>query len=165
MSIEGGDTVTAHNLGNSSVIRAPRLDLVVMSGALLDACLANDLARAHELAEFAFPDDFARDDEWVAVRRSQVVADPAWEPWSLRAIVLREERRMVGTTTFHGPPGVNDLGTPAAAEVGYTVFPAGASTTGRAATPTARSNNQPMLSTRTARKYLASFARSDTSEV
>lgn len=29
---------------------------------------------------------------------------------------------MVGYTNFHGPPGVNDLGRPGAAEVGYTVF-------------------------------------------
>ena len=44
-------------------------------------------------------------------------------PWSLRAIVSRDEKRMVGFTNFHGPPGVNDLGAPAAAEIGYTVFP------------------------------------------
>lgn len=31
-------------------------------------------------------------------------------------------RIMVGYTNFHGPPGVNDLGRPGAAEVGYTVF-------------------------------------------
>ena len=77
MSIEGGYTVAGHNVGNSSVIHGPRIDLVVLSGALLDACLADDLPRAHELAEFAFPDDFVGGDEWVAVRRSQVGTDPA----------------------------------------------------------------------------------------
>ena len=41
----------------------------------------------------------------------------------MRAIVSRDEQRMVGATTFHGPPGINDLHTPGAAEVGYTVFP------------------------------------------
>jgi [ribosomal protein S5]-alanine N-acetyltransferase len=108
---------------DSSVIQGPRLDLVLLSGALLDACLADDLPRAHQLAEFAFPDDLARNDEWIKIRRSQVVADAAWGPWSSRAMVLRGERRMVGTTSFHGPPGINSLDTPGAAEVGYSVFP------------------------------------------
>jgi ribosomal-protein-alanine N-acetyltransferase len=106
------------------VIHGPRLDLVLLSGALLDALLANDRQRAQDLAEFALADEFPGDDEWVGKRRSQVVADPTWEPWSLRAIVLRDERRMVGSTSFHGPPGINALGTPGAAEFGYGVFPA-----------------------------------------
>ncbi|MEO8180886.1 MAG: GNAT family N-acetyltransferase [Deltaproteobacteria bacterium] len=104
------------------VIQGPRLDLVVLPGALLDACLANDRARARELATFTFPDDFPGDNEWVGIRRSQVLADPTWEPWSLRAMVLRDEQRMVGFTSFHGPPGLNSTNTPSAAELGYTVF-------------------------------------------
>ena len=107
-----------------SVIKGTRLDLVVLNGELLDACLAGDLPRAHQLARFAFPDDFpslAR--ELISMRRAQVLADPAWEPWSLRAMVLRDQHRMVGFANFHGPPGNNDVGIPGAAEVGYTVFP------------------------------------------
>jgi RimJ/RimL family protein N-acetyltransferase len=108
-----------------SVIRGPRLDLVVLSGELLDACLADDLPRAHQLAAFAFQDEYfpRLGGEWISIRRSQVLADAAWEPWSLRAMVLRDEQRMVGFTSFHGPPGINDTGTAGAAEVGYTVFP------------------------------------------
>jgi RimJ/RimL family protein N-acetyltransferase len=59
----------------------------------------------------------------VRFRREQVAEQSDWLPWSLRAIVLREpERVMVGYANFHGPPGVNDLGRPGAAEAGYTVF-------------------------------------------
>ena len=59
----------------------------------------------------------------VRFRRDQVSERPVWLPWSLRAIVLRDPARvMVGYANFHGPPGVNDLGTPDAAETGYTVF-------------------------------------------
>jgi RimJ/RimL family protein N-acetyltransferase len=105
------------------VIRAPRLDLVVLSGELIDALLADDLGRARKLAVFTFPDDYARRDQWLSVRRGQVLADPTWEPWSVRAMVLRDEQRMVGCTSFHGPPGVNSLEAPDAAEFGYTVFP------------------------------------------
>lgn len=105
------------------MIHGPRLDLVLLTGAVLDALLADDLSRARELAGFAFPEGFARADEWVERRRQQVLADPAWAPWSLRAIVLRSERRMVGSTSFHGPPGINSLDDRGAAELGYTVFP------------------------------------------
>jgi ribosomal-protein-alanine N-acetyltransferase len=103
-------------------IQGPRLDLVVLPGALLDACLAGDLPRARQLVWFAFPDEFLLAGGLMHVRRSEVVADPTWEPWSLRAIVLRDEKRMVGFTNFHGPPGVNSLGTAGSAEVGYTIF-------------------------------------------
>jgi RimJ/RimL family protein N-acetyltransferase len=106
------------------VIAAPRLDLAVLPGALLDACLAGDLAAARKHADFLVPDDFDTADEWIGLRRAQVLADPAWEPWSLRAMVLRDQRRMVGFTSFHGPPGINSLDAPDAAEIGYTVFPA-----------------------------------------
>ena len=58
-------------------------------------------------------------------RRDQIAEHPDWLPWSLRAIVLRDPARvMVGYANFHGPPGVNDLGTPGAGETGYTVFEA-----------------------------------------
>lgn len=106
----------------SGIIRGQRLDLVVLPGAMLDACLAGERSRARQFAEFSFPDEFPGEYPWTRARRDQVLADPAWEPWSLRAMVLREEKRMVGFTSFHGPPGVNNLSMPGAAEVGYTVF-------------------------------------------
>jgi RimJ/RimL family protein N-acetyltransferase len=106
-----------------SVIQGARLDLVVLSGEWIDACLAGDLPRARQLAAFTFPDDFPQLERGlIRFRRDQVLADVSWEPWSLRAMVLREERRMVGFACFHGPPGINDTDTAGAAEVGYTVF-------------------------------------------
>ena len=92
--------------------------------ALLDAFIAGDRAAARRLADFAIPDSFPGDAiGLVRFRRDQVAQDASWLPWSLRAVVLREpERVMVGYANFHGPPGVNDLSTPRAAETGYTIF-------------------------------------------
>ncbi len=59
---------------------------------------------------------------FLRFRRDQLARDPARYPWSVRAIVLRSERRMVGFVNFHGPPGVNDVGAPAAVELGWSVF-------------------------------------------
>lgn len=97
-----------------------------LSPELLDALLSGDRVAAGRLADFAIPGEFPDDHVgFVRYRREQLAQRPEWLPWSIRAIVLREpERVMVGYANFHGPPGVNDLGTPGAAETGYTVFAA-----------------------------------------
>jgi RimJ/RimL family protein N-acetyltransferase len=99
---------------------------VSLPPTLLDAFLAGDRVAARALADFSIPNEFPGDDlGLVRFRRGQIAERPEWLPWSLRAIVLREPKRvMVGFANFHGPPGVNDLGAPGAAETGYTVFAA-----------------------------------------
>jgi RimJ/RimL family protein N-acetyltransferase len=104
-----------------------------MPKLLLDALIASDRATVAKLAPYAIPDDFpgrvAAADLTAGVlgflrfRRDQLERDPARYPWSLRAIVLREERRMIGFVNFHGPPGVNDVAAPDAVELGWSVFP------------------------------------------
>lgn len=99
---------------------------------LLDAFVAGDRATIETLAAYAvptgFPDrsgtpDVADTVGFLRFRRDQLRADPARFPWSLRAIVLRAERRMIGYVNFHGAPGVNDVGAADALELGWTVFP------------------------------------------
>ena len=86
--------------------------------------LAGDRVAARGLADFSIPDTFPGDSlGLVRFRRAQIAEHLDWLPWSLRAVVVREpERAMVGYANFHGPPGVNDLGTTGAAETGYTIF-------------------------------------------
>jgi len=97
---------------------------VSLSPELLDALLAGDRETARRLADFLIPDGFPGDAlGLVRFRRDQVAEHPDWLPWSLRAVVRRApERVMVGYANFHGPPGVNDLETAGAAEIGYTIF-------------------------------------------
>ena len=70
------------------------------------------------------PSDFPDDDQrgFLRFRREQLSVDPERLPWSVRAIVLRSERRMVGFVNFHGAPGVNDVVEADALELGWTVF-------------------------------------------
>jgi len=109
-------------------VRSPRLDLILLSRPLMDAIVAGDELAAQALAGFALAEElFSGDPEdaaYFSMRRDQVLRDASWAPWSQRAIVLRHENVMIGTATFHGPPGVNDTSTPGAAEVGYEVYPA-----------------------------------------
>ena len=97
-----------------------------LSPDVLDAFVAGDRDAARALVDFEIPDEFPGDAlGLIRFRRAQIAERPAWLPWSLRAVVLREpERVMVGYANFHGPPGVNDLGVRDAAETGYTIFAA-----------------------------------------
>jgi RimJ/RimL family protein N-acetyltransferase len=102
-----------------------------MSLALLDAFISGDLRRARALADYTIPDERTSPDvdfpgrmmKVLELRRLQLAADPALAPWSARAIVRREDLTMVGYVNFHGPPGVNSIETPGAAELGWSVFP------------------------------------------
>ena len=108
------------------VIRSARLELVSLPLEILDAFVAGQRAIALASLDFAVPAEFPGDAAGlIRLRRDQVRARPEWLPWSLRAVVARlPERVMVGYANFHGPPGVNDLMTPDAAETGYTIFEA-----------------------------------------
>jgi ribosomal-protein-alanine N-acetyltransferase len=109
-----------------AIVRSERLDLPLMEPDLLDALIDEHRAAVAGIADYeipsAFPDEEQR--EFLRFRRGQLTADPARYPWSLRAIILRAEHRMVGYVNFHGAPGVNDTNTDRAVELGWTVFPA-----------------------------------------
>lgn len=115
-------------------VRSRRLDLPLMPAVLLDAVIAGDRSAMAQLAQYSIPDAFAAgagasdpiDAEllrFLRLRREQLARDPARYPWSLRAIVLRSQNRMVGFANFHGAPGVNDISAPDALELGWSVFP------------------------------------------
>jgi ribosomal-protein-alanine N-acetyltransferase len=106
-------------------VRSERLDLVLMPLPLLDALIAGRRADVARLVDYRMPSDFPNAGalRLVRFRRDQIANDAAWAPWSLRAIVLRESRTMVGYVNFHGPPGVNDIAAPGAVELGWTIFP------------------------------------------
>lgn len=107
-------------------VHSDRLDLPLLEAALLDALIAGDRPAIARLAPYAVPADFPDDAqrEFLRFRHGQLQVDPVRYPWSVRAIVLRAERRMIGYVNFHGGPGVNDNGTDGALELGWTVFPA-----------------------------------------
>lgn len=103
-----------------------RLDLVPLTIEVLDAVSAGDIAEAiRELGADIEPGCLDGDDVAFFRRRLRELAeDPGIQPWTVRAIVLREPvPTMIGHIGFHGPPGVNGPGTAGAVEIGYTVFP------------------------------------------
>lgn len=105
------------------VIRTERLDLVWLSAPLMDALMTGQRDAVHDRASIVVPASFpeAHDLEFLQFRRAQLESLPEWAPWLVRAVVRRDDRLLVGTITFHGPPGINDLAAPGAVEVGYTI--------------------------------------------
>jgi RimJ/RimL family protein N-acetyltransferase len=106
-------------------IRSERLELLWLSPELLGALLAGRRDEAGRLGGFtipaAWPDE--HDGRFLALRLRQTLEVPSRGPWYVRAIVLPDERQMIGHIGFHGPPGVNARRDPDAVELGYTVFP------------------------------------------
>ena len=100
------------------VIHSARLDLVPLAPEFLDAALAGDCEESSRLLGAQVPTDWPdlRDMQQLFLERLR--AEPALAPWSMRAIVLRAELRMVGHIGCHSAP------TPDGVELSYTVFEA-----------------------------------------
>jgi RimJ/RimL family protein N-acetyltransferase len=95
-----------------------------MPAVLLDALLSRDRRAIRRLAPYTVPNSFPSEDDlaFLRFRREQLARDPARYPWSVRAIVRRSDRAMVGFVNFHGAPGVNDVQAADALELGWSVF-------------------------------------------
>lgn len=107
-------------------IDSDRLTMRLMPKAALRALAKRDIARA-AASIAAEPDEGLRElDSLAAMRLRQLARDPAYLPWSLRAIMLKDSRALVGYCNFHAGPGdeaLNGHGK-GAVEMGYTVFAA-----------------------------------------
>jgi RimJ/RimL family protein N-acetyltransferase len=111
--------------GASGSIQTERLDLLPMSAQFLEACLNHDRAGAASLLGYPLADEW-QPEVWVGRRLAQLRADPALEPWVLRAAILRATGRMIGHAGFHTAPGPDYLEpvAPGGVELGYTIYPA-----------------------------------------
>lgn len=105
------------------VIQSERLDLILLDAPVMDALIAGQNEQAQALIGFSLPASFPEehDLEFLRFRRAQLESTPEWAPWLARAVVRRDDNLLVGTITFHGPPGINGLRAQGAVEVGYTI--------------------------------------------
>jgi len=110
----------------TSVIHSRRLDLVPMTPPVLQALLAGDVRTAGQLLGARVPADLEIPPYAMELRLSQLEADPALQPWLMRAMVLREQGIVVGDIGFHAAPGHECLAdlAPGGAELGFGVAPA-----------------------------------------
>lgn len=107
------------------IIHSPRLELIAMPPAFLEASLRGDLEAASRFIRLEIPPDWLEAKWLMEIRLAKMRADPATEPWLLRAVGLRETRTMIGFIGFHALPGADYLNpyAPGSVEFGYTIFP------------------------------------------
>jgi [ribosomal protein S5]-alanine N-acetyltransferase len=106
------------------VIETKRLRLVTLDPGVLRALLAGDCEAAARQLGIRSADGFGDLAPVFRMRLAQLEASPGDEPWLSRAVVLASERRAIGLTGFHGPPGgawLRDFA-PAGVEFGYAIF-------------------------------------------
>ncbi len=109
----------------ASVIQGPRLDLIPLTPELLRASLARDSRLVAERLGLSVPELWPEIPDVLERRLRQLEAEPALQPWLLRAMVQRDRRVMVGHIGFHAGPGAEYLRPwSPGVELGYTVFPA-----------------------------------------
>lgn len=108
----------------SAAIATGRLELVPMTPEFLRACLEGRMGDAQKAIGASIPDDWPDIRPILAQRLRQLEADPALQPWLLRAMVLRGDRTMVGHIGFHSAPAPDYLREwcPGGVEFGFTVF-------------------------------------------
>jgi len=109
----------------SDDIVTPRLILRLMGRETVDAGLAGDLARAEHLLDAKIPGSLLDHPSSLTHAKARLEADPQYQAWSIRAIILPANRMMVGHIRFHSRPDPDDLHAFArdAVELGYQVFP------------------------------------------
>jgi RimJ/RimL family protein N-acetyltransferase len=107
------------------IIHSRRLDLIALSPDFLSASLRSDLESASRLINLEVSPEWLEAKWLMEMRLIKMRENPALEPWLLRAIGLRETKRMIGFIGFHTLPGAEYLNSyaPDSVEFGYTVFP------------------------------------------
>ncbi|RYG55769.1 N-acetyltransferase [bacterium] len=106
-------------------IESDRLLLVPMTVPFLDACLEGHFSLASEILGFDLPPNWPIKRSTFERRKRQLVEDPSFGPWSLRAIVRGDDGAVIGQIGFQSPPGPEYLQeyAPGGVEIGYSILP------------------------------------------
>jgi len=107
-----------------TTICAERLDLVPLLPPFLQAVVEHDLPEAERILGLSLPDGLLDSTDVMALRLRQLQAEATFQPWSLRAMALRDRRVMVGHIGCHTAPAEYlHPHAPGGVEFGFTVYP------------------------------------------
>ena len=109
----------------TTTIYSERLELIPLLPPFLRAVLERDLTEAERILGLSLPDGLLEYTDVMSLRLHQLEAEPTFQPWSLRAMALRDRRMMVGHIGCHTAPAPEYLRSlaPGGVEFGFTVFP------------------------------------------
>jgi RimJ/RimL family protein N-acetyltransferase len=104
-------------------ILTDRLILRLIPYAALMATEAGDIAEAARLLHLKLPNDWLEVAPLARRRLPQLLDEPDYRPWAVRAIALRATGEAIGYINFHEAPAHHEMaGREACAEFGYTIF-------------------------------------------
>ena len=93
----------------TATIHSARLDFIPLTPPVIRALLAGDHDAAGRLLGVMWPADCEVHRDALELRLGQLEANPALQPWLMRAMVLREECVAVKHIGFHSSPGHESL--------------------------------------------------------
>lgn len=110
----------------TKIIRSNRLNLVLLDSEALQSSLAADIRALQSNLGVEVSPDWFEAKELIELRYQQIQREPEYQPWSLRAVILREKAKLIGHIGFHTRPGASYLQSfaPHGVEFGYSIFPA-----------------------------------------
>jgi RimJ/RimL family protein N-acetyltransferase len=105
-------------------IETKRLLLRLMPLEALHATIAGNRDAAAQHLQLHVPDDWMAEGWLAQLRFDQWQQDPAYGPWSVRAIALRQSGDMIGYINCHGAPDpvLREGMAPNGVEIGYMLF-------------------------------------------
>ncbi|OHX11726.1 hypothetical protein BI347_16590 [Chromobacterium sphagni] len=95
-----------------------------MSADFLQACLRGDIDAAAAALGCQPDAGWLAEGELMAMRLDDMAQQPEYAPWSVRAMLRRDDLAMVGHINFHTLPGHPYLRGHGDVELGYAVYPA-----------------------------------------
>jgi RimJ/RimL family protein N-acetyltransferase len=108
----------------SAIILSARLDLIPLTPPVLRALLAGRFDEAAAALGVNAPEEWEFHRGAMELWLPQIEADPALQPWLMRAVVLRGTRDLAGYIGFHTAPGAEYLAelSPGGVEFGFSVL-------------------------------------------
>ncbi|MBP4048051.1 GNAT family N-acetyltransferase [Chromobacterium violaceum] len=105
-------------------ITSPRLLLRHLDADFLESCLRGDIDAAAARLGCRPAAGWMEETALMEMRLADMAAEPAYAPWSVRALLRRDDLAMVGHINFHTRPGHPYLNGYGDVELGYAVYPA-----------------------------------------
>jgi ribosomal-protein-alanine N-acetyltransferase len=105
-------------------IVTPRVVLRLMGWEVIEAILCGDLDYAERILNLQIPQELLDNSSTLKYTRLELKRDSSYLPWSARAIISKDQHKMIGIIRFHSSPrpiefpGRDGL----AVEFGYRVF-------------------------------------------
>ena len=105
-------------------IATPRLLLRLMGIEAVESILNGSIIAAEDILKVKVPRELLENASSLNYTRTELQKDSSYLPWSVRAIISKEHRQMIGIIRFHSGPKPIDLPgcDGVAVEFGYRVF-------------------------------------------